>query len=103
MAIIPARDLVGIPREDIINCFCDCIMEDILKANAEGKKNIRFAIPDEVYGNVQTKEVSKDYNHKWPYCPYYGKDYADEISNKFIEQGYRIYKPKGYTFKVIAW
>ena len=103
MAIIPAKDLDGIDNKDILECFCNQIMENILEANKQGKKHIAFILPEAVYGNPETKEVSKKWEKKWPWCPYHQEDYREEVAQMFRDAGYRVYQPKVYVYEVIAW
>jgi len=103
MPIIPAKDLVGIPRKDIVDCFCDSLMKNIQEANAVGKKHTTFTLPDRVFGNPHTKQVSINYERNWPYCPFDKKDYEEEVVQMFIDVGYRVYQPKGCAYTLITW
>lgn len=103
MAIIPAKDLTGIDSKNIIECFCNYVMKDILKANKEGKKHIVFTLPNTVYGNPKTGEVSENWDRKWDYCPYYKNDFKEEVAQMFRNAGYRVYKPNGCAYEVVAW
>lgn len=103
MAIIPARDLIGIPREDIVDCFCDYLMRNIQLANAAGKKQTTFTLPNRVFGNPHTKQVSAKYERNWPYCPFEKKDYEEEVAQMFRNEGYRVYQPKGCAYTLITW
>ena len=103
MVIIPAKDLTGIYRGDIVDCFCDYLMKNIQAANAVGKKQITFTLPDRVFGNPHTKQVSEKYERNWPYCPFEKKDYEEEVAQMFRNAGYRVYQPKGCAYTLITW
>ena len=74
MAIIPANCLQTIPRTEIVEYFCDILMEEIIRANAVGKKQIPFTFPDRIFGNPFSQKISKEYKNNWPYCPFESKD-----------------------------
>ena len=103
MAIIPAKSLRTIPREKIVNCFCDILMMEIINANTVGKKQIPFTFPERIYGNPSTQEVSEKIGFNWPYCPFESKDYIDEIKLAFKEAGYMIATRIGENFSTICW
>lgn len=103
MAIIPAKSLNTIPREKIVDCFCGALMRDILNANAVGKKQIPFILPERIFGNPATSEVGEKMGCNWTYCPYESKDYIDEIKTAFRNAGYTISNFKGHAFDTIYW
>jgi len=99
--IIPAKDLkVKITREDIIDCFCDNLMERIKKKAEEGVHTTVFDAS--VWYYEPTNEIATKPNYekwtqrdKWNANKYNFSDYKDEIKERFIAAGYKI-KPTGY-------
>lgn len=98
--IIMANELNknGITREEVINTFCENLMDRICKANADGQRKICFDAT--VWTNKQTNEISPTYKKEWGYennlaYEYRFDDYAEEIKKKFTNAGYVI-KPTGY-------
>lgn len=103
MAIIPASSLKTIPRAKIVECFCDIIMKDIINANAVGKKQIPFTLPERIFGNPSTLEVGEKIGNNWPYCPFESKYYIDEIKVAFRKAGYTVSNFRGQSFDMIYW
>ena len=59
--IIMANELNknGVTREEVINTFCENLMDRICKANADGQRKICFDAT--VWTNKQTNEISPTY------------------------------------------
>lgn len=98
--IISAKDLNknGITRENIVDTFCENLMNRITEANAKGNRKICFDAT--VWCNKDTKEISPTYVKAWGYgnnSPYEYRfdDYAEDIKKRFVNAGYVI-KPTGY-------
>lgn len=99
--IIAANELNknGVTREDIVDTFCENLMNKIREANASGERKICFYAT--VWTNKQTGEISPTYKEEWgkenisPYKHDFD-DYSGEIKNKFTNAGY-IIKPTGYV------
>lgn len=98
--IILAKDLNknGNTREEIVNVFCENLMDKIVEENKKGVRKICFDA--HVWYNEKTGEISSTFRKDWvddgisPY-KYLFVDYADDIRQKFLESGYTI-KPTGY-------
>ena len=98
--IISARDLNknGTTREEIVDAFCENLMNRITEANGNGRRKICFDAT--VWCNEKTKEISSTHRRDWmedgitPY-EYRFDDYAEDIKKKFVNAGY-IIKPTGY-------
>ena len=101
MNIVNANELkVGQSRQDIVDAFCENLMQKINKAIEDGYRKICFDAS--VYLHKPTNKVfgilpddwlkTKD----WEVMPrgYYFSDYEDEIREKFRKAGYKI-KPTG--------
>lgn len=99
--IIAANELNknGVTREDIVDAFCENLMNKIREANASGKRKICFDAT--VWTNKQTGEISPTYKKEWgrenisPYVHRFD-DYSGEIKMKFTSAGYVI-KPTDYV------
>lgn len=91
----------GMTREDIVEAFCENLMNKISEANANGKRNICFDAS--VYRQKSTGKVVGVLpdnwlkTHDWEVMPmcYRFDNYKDEVAEKFIKAGYKI-KPTGY-------
>lgn len=92
MSIIPAKEIATIAREEIVNMFCDKIMEDIKIASADGRRSACFG-PGPIYLREGKLIPRKRLDERLP--EYHFKDYRDEVADKFIKAGYTI-KPTGY-------
>lgn len=98
--IISAEELNKnkVTREQIVDMFCENLMNKIIDANAKGNRKICFDAT--VWCNKTTKEISPIYRNDWrndgvtPY-EYSFDDYAEDIKKRFINAGY-IIKPTGY-------
>ncbi len=101
MTIIPANQIkCGPSREDIVNAFCENLMNRIQERAKEGGRKICFDAS--VYHENETGQIYSTYQNKWrgvkdAYDSYKYRfdDYADEIKAKFKQAGY-IIKPTGY-------
>lgn len=94
MSIISAKEINPITREDIVNAFCDAIMEKIKKANEEGYRKTCLTAPS-LYlqdGRLVLRYTGKNAEKAICYSFY---DYRDEVAAKFIKAGYSI-RPTGY-------
>ena len=98
MTIIPANQIkCGPSREDIVNAFCENLMNKIQIYAKEGRHKICFDASvyyhtesDKVFGLVDKSWKPGAWENK-----YHFDDYADEIREKFRQAGY-IIKPTGY-------
>ena len=101
MNIIPANQLkVEHTREEIINAFCENLMNRIQKATSDGRHKTCFdasiyydCISGKIYGTYPD-ELRGTHRRLDPY-KYLLDDYASEVKLKFIKAGYTI-KPTGY-------
>lgn len=99
MSIVPANQIgCKHSRADIIECFCDNLMQHIQKAASEGRNSYVFNAT--VYYHKETGEIYSKLpqGHKyqeWDFYKYSFSDYEDEIREKFRKAGYTI-KPTGY-------
>ena len=99
MTIIPAKQIkCGPSREDIVNAFCENLMNRIQECAKDGRRNICFdatayyhIASDKVFGTRHKDWKPSD----WDSYKYRFDDYADEIREKFRQAGY-IIKPTGY-------
>lgn len=92
MAIVKASELESVfTKQDIIDAFCDKLMETIKVKNKEGyRKTVFYACGG--YFDTHTKK----FTHKDNGGQYYRwDDYEDEIAELFRFAGYTI-KPTGY-------
>lgn len=99
MNIIPACKLrKDCNREEIINCFCDNLMNKIKEAAKNGRNKICFDA--HVYYHKPTGKVfpsiPKDSpRSEWEIGRYHFDDYADEVRRRFKNAGY-VVKPTGF-------
>ena len=102
MNITPANELkVTQTRQDIVDAFCENLMQKINEAIKNGKHMICFDAS--VYLHKPSNKVfgilPKDWltTKDWEVMPrgYYFSDYEDEVREKFRKAGYKI-KPTGY-------
>ena len=95
--IIKASELNKITREDIIDLFCESLMNNIKEANKKGRREALFH--STIYRNEKTNELSATFREDWRKdgvdSPYRFNDYEREIERKFISFGY-VVKPTGY-------
>lgn len=98
MTIIPANQIkCGPSREDIVNAFCENLMNKIQKYAKEGRRSMCFDAS--AYYHIESEKVFGTLNKSWNpndwTFKYRFDDYADEVRKKFIQAGY-IVKPTGY-------
>lgn len=99
--IISAKDLnMEHSREEIINCFCDSLMEKIKQKAANGNRITSFDSSIWYYSPTKEITIKPDYEKwteqdKWDCYKYSFSDYKDEIKKRFEKAGY-IIKPTGY-------
>ena len=101
MTIIPANQIkYGPSREEIVNAFCENLMEHIQERAKEGDKKTCFYAS--VYYEYETGKLYSTYQAKWrgkgdvyDSNKYRFDDYASEVKAKFKQAGYVI-KPTGY-------
>ena len=99
MTIIPANQIkCENSREEIVNAFCENLMNKIKKCASDGRHDCCFDasayyhIPSgKVFGTLDKNWKPKD----WDFHKYRFDDYASEIKKKFQQAGY-IIKPTGY-------
>lgn len=99
MTIISANQIkCGPSREDIVNAFCENLMNKIQEYAKEGRHSMCFDAS--VYYHIESDKVFGTFNKSWKPSDwerrYYFDDYADEIKAKFRQAGY-IIKPTGYS------
>jgi hypothetical protein len=99
MDIIPANQIKCTNnREEIVNAFCDNLMNRIQKYASEGRHDCCFDAT--AYYHIPSGKVFGTHNKNWE-CgdwdsyKYLFDDYANEIRAKFTQAGYVI-KPTGY-------
>ena len=99
MTIIPANQIkCGPSREEIMNAFCENLMNRIQERANEGGRKICFDAT--VYYHKPSGKVFASHNKEWEpgdwtSYEYRFDDYAREIKAKFQQAGY-IIKPTGY-------
>lgn len=98
MTIIPANQIkCENSREEIINAFCESLMNKIKQYASDGRHDCCFDAT--VYYHIPSGKVFGTYNKEWKSKDwerrYQFDDYADEIKAKFRQAGY-IIKPTGY-------
>ena len=99
MTLIPANQIkCGPSREEIVNAFCENLMNRIQKRANEGGHKICFDAT--AYYHKPSGKVFGTHNKAWdPYdwtsYGYLFDDYASEVKAKFKAAGYVI-KPTGY-------
>lgn len=99
--IIPANQIKCTnSREEIIQVFCDNLMNTIQEKAANGSHDCCFT--GTAYYEISTGKLYATYQAKWKGDPqqyeswrYKFDDYADEIKKRFRDAGYVI-KPTGY-------
>lgn len=100
MNIIPAYKLkMSHSTEEIINCFCDNLMNKIKKCAAEG--NNKTCFDASVYYHKPTGKIfaslPKEFKrNEWEFRKYHFDDYAHEVRRRFQNAGY-IVKPTGFV------
>lgn len=98
MNIMPANQIkCENSREEIINAFCENLMNKIKEKAKEGRHDCCFDASvyyhiesGKVYGLFQKGWKSQDWERKYYFC-----DYEDEVRERFRKAGY-IIKPTGY-------
>ena len=101
MTIIPANQIkCGHSREEIVNAFCENLMERIQEKAKEGGHKI--CLDAHVYYEYETGKLYSTFQEKWrgkgdvyDSYKYRFDDYVDEVKAKFRQAGYVI-KPTGY-------
>lgn len=94
--IINANDLnIKYNKQQIVDLFCDSLMEKIQQAAKENQRKVCFNAT--IWKNERTGEVSTKYcrDHCDNGYAYKFSDYAEEIKKNFLRAGY-IIKPTGY-------
>ena len=95
--IIKANELNKITREDIVDLFCESLMDKIKEANKKDRREVLFH--STIYRNKKTNELSAIFREDWREdgidSPYRFDDYEREIESKFASFGY-IVKSTGY-------
>jgi len=104
MGLISANQLNAITKEDIVDMFCDDIMQRILKANSYGNRETCFDNASVVrvingegdYTYYPAYKFYKiDNRHKMNYVYVPLDDYRNEVKAKLRSAGYTV-KPTGY-------
>ena len=98
MTIIPANQIkCGPSREEIVNAFCENLMNRIQERAKNGDRKMCFDAS--AYYHIESDKVFGTFDKSWKpreyKFPYRFDDYADEIKVKFRQVGY-IIKPTGY-------
>jgi hypothetical protein len=101
MTIIPANQIkCGPSREDIVNAFCENLMNRIQERAKEGGRKIYLDAT--VYYERETGKLYSTFQDKWrgkgdvyDSYKYRFDDYVSEVKTKFKAAGYVI-KPTGY-------
>ena len=99
MTIIPANQIkCGPSREEIVNAFCENLMNRIQERAKEGAH--KTCLDATVYYHKPSDKVFGTHNKEWKpndwtSYEYRFDDYASEVKAKFKAAGYVI-KPTGY-------
>ena len=99
MTIIPANQInCGPSREEIVNTFCENLMNRIQERAAKGGNKLCFDAT--VYYHKPSGKIFASHNKEWKpddwtSYKYHFDDYAREVKAKFQAAGY-IIKPTGY-------